>query len=978
MTVTNTVSIIQYVGNASNTSFTYTFRILQEDDLEVFLTDTNGVVTLQVLTTNYTVTGVGNPNGNVVFVVAPPLNHRITIRRSMNIEQLTTYPALGKFPASSHELGLDRNAIVLQQIQEITDRCLRAPAAEDQSLLTNLEIPSLVSQAGKFLRIRTDESGFEYATIAGVSGAAGIGSLDGVSNDGANIDLIEGSNITITSDDGANTITITAAASGILSVDGVSNANGNVDFVAGTGLAITPNDGLNSIAFDVQAPKTIDGVRNDGGNIDLIGGTLVTVVPDDGANTITFNTTAELNTASSIGGEKEVFKGKTGSDFAFRTLKAGTNITLTQNTNDILIDASAAGEANTASNVGAGAGNVFKQKTAVDLEFKTILAGSNITVVNNTNDVTISASGSAGETNTASNLAATGVHADVFKSKVGVDLQFRPIKQGTGMTVTENALDITISTAASVVFSVKDAGAVGDGTTDDTAAIGTAIDSALAAVNGGVVYFPRGTYRTTSLITKTVDGKTDSLVFRGDGQGVSRIKSDHAGGFIDLTVDSGSATQATSITFRDLSILTTAAGGASNIGVLIDVTVGAQNSSPNKYFQNCTFTGDFGVGSAFWLWAIDLDDAVFVDIENVQIRGTSQTGNGIRFKGTGNPTNAWIRNFRITDVDIGIKIQDTAEGIHISDGLLLNCNTGVRADMTAGEPLMNCQNLDMDTHVVGIYYTNVLDAYITNCHIFKNGSSSTAYNAIQIDGSSARDGQIHHNIFETLPGATGGSNFLNIGGSANRYFLDNNMCKDPGASGDITNGILFGASTTNCISKFDEITNATTEFTDSGTGNTRLLSSNLGLFKGAMVILQNDFSIDSTVQTVIVWDKEIYDTSSFFDTSTTETKKIFTIPATGVSRIRVKAMVRHEANNAGTRSCNIQKALVGFDGSGNASHRAAASGSTNCYGESAVIDVSGGDTFNVTATQDSGSAKNLLGESIPGRGRCYFSIEVIE
>lgn len=48
------------------------------------------------------------------------------------------------------------------------------------------------------------------------------------------------------------------------------------------------------------------------------------------------------------------------------------------------------------------------------------------------------------------------------------------------------------------VVSVKDFGAVGNGTTDDTAAI----TAAIAAVSvGGVLFFPAGTYRTTSTIT---------------------------------------------------------------------------------------------------------------------------------------------------------------------------------------------------------------------------------------------------------------------------------------------------------------------------------------------------------------------------------------------------------------------------------------------------------------------------------------------
>jgi len=53
---------------------------------------------------------------------------------------------------------------------------------------------------------------------------------------------------------------------------------------------------------------------------------------------------------------------------------------------------SGGGEANTGSNVGTGDG-VFKQKTGVDLEFKTLIGGTNVTITNNADDLTIDVSG---------------------------------------------------------------------------------------------------------------------------------------------------------------------------------------------------------------------------------------------------------------------------------------------------------------------------------------------------------------------------------------------------------------------------------------------------------------------------------------------------------------------------------------------------------------------------------------------------------
>ena len=68
--------------------------------------------------------------------------------------------------------------------------------------------------------------------------------------------------------------------------------------------------------------------------------------------------------------------------------------------------------------------------------------------------------GGVGEVNTGSNL---GVGGEVFSGKVGVDLQFRQIIGGTNITVTQNANDLTIDStlgAAITSFNVSDGGAL--------------------------------------------------------------------------------------------------------------------------------------------------------------------------------------------------------------------------------------------------------------------------------------------------------------------------------------------------------------------------------------------------------------------------------------------------------------------------------------------------------------------------------------
>ncbi|MFO0476592.1 MAG: glycosyl hydrolase family 28-related protein [Alphaproteobacteria bacterium] len=117
----------------------------------------------------------------------------------------------------------------------------------------------------------------------------------------------------------------------------------------------------------------------------------------------------------------------------------------------------------------------------------------------NSGDQTITLTGDVTGSGTGSFVTAIGtgviVDADVNASAAIAGTKLAFTQTGTGAS--SRTVDAKLKDGW---VSVKDFGATGDGVTNDT----TAIDNAIAAVNsagGGVVYFPPGTYATTTGIT---------------------------------------------------------------------------------------------------------------------------------------------------------------------------------------------------------------------------------------------------------------------------------------------------------------------------------------------------------------------------------------------------------------------------------------------------------------------------------------------
>ncbi|QPZ53364.1 putative tail fiber [Pelagibacter phage HTVC024P] len=128
MTISSTTVKNSYSGNGTLNTFNYTFKIFADADIQVIIRDASATETVKTLTTHYTVTGAGNANGGTIVFTAgniPTATETVVLRRALPQTQSIDYIANDSFPAESHEEGLDRSMMAIQQLQEEVDRSIK-------------------------------------------------------------------------------------------------------------------------------------------------------------------------------------------------------------------------------------------------------------------------------------------------------------------------------------------------------------------------------------------------------------------------------------------------------------------------------------------------------------------------------------------------------------------------------------------------------------------------------------------------------------------------------------------------------------------------------------------------------------------------------------------------------------------------------------------------------------------------------------
>lgn len=124
-----------YTGNGGVSTYSFAFKVYVAADIAVKVTDLSGVETTLVQNTDYTVSLNGNqdttPGGSITLTAPLATDYQLVVVGATPYTQDAQLPNGGAYNAAVVEQALDRLAMQIQQLREITSRQLTLPASAD-------------------------------------------------------------------------------------------------------------------------------------------------------------------------------------------------------------------------------------------------------------------------------------------------------------------------------------------------------------------------------------------------------------------------------------------------------------------------------------------------------------------------------------------------------------------------------------------------------------------------------------------------------------------------------------------------------------------------------------------------------------------------------------------------------------------------------------------------------------------------------
>jgi hypothetical protein len=541
------------------------------------------------------------------------------------------------------------------------------------------------------------------------------------------------------------------------------------------------------------------------------------------------------------------------------------------------------------------------------------------------------------------------------------------------------------------VYNVKDYGATGDGTTDDTTAIATALNAAVAAAPGGAVYFPSGVYRISDTLSATLPAVTGnhpvSLSIYGDGIENTIIEQNtgNKGVFAIFSNEREANVSMREFGIRNTSVVTLSSQPAIKVQFNEDAP---NDAEPNfKLFRVAilafSVTGTSPIGFRSFGIGLQLINIHGGTINEYNYNGGNVSGNnlgtGVQIEALPGPYSPGkkclgitLLNSQIHACEIGVRIKDEPEGIQILQSTILGVGYGVQTDYMLHLSIDDCHfNINGFNATAAIYATGIgvaprLDSLmLQNCLIFPD--SSNTYGVF----GTLNESVICNNIFHgATPGNTGRIGIQLLPGSDavgifNNYFSSAVVA----GNGYLQYGMSIPAGCVNIHEKgnFYDINDPPIAFIQDGTASsaTNVISGIAGA--KAHVYLTTNKATSTAVPYTVVWDAARFTQYGIWNAATPTRLNV----PNGAKYVRICAGIKW-VTSVDKKGRNIQI----FDNLGNAwaADERTSYDHGSCAITTAPIEVlnAGITYFYVIAQQDSGGSLD-----IEANHSSYFSLEVI-
>jgi hypothetical protein len=277
MTVASTQSRNDYTGNGATNTYTYVFKIFANTELLVTVADTSGVETQLTLTTDYTVTGVGETAGGTIVLVNAgqawltggnlTSGWSLTIRRTPPLTQATDIRNQGSFYPEAHENQFDKHCMVDQKQQDEIDRCIKLPETEAGSAAATI-IPDATTRASKLFGWDASGNPIATSTLSGVGSGLPFVMIGNDATVSAERALTGTANQVIITDNGANSTVVLSTPQDIATTSNVEFLS--TQYGAGSGVAVSAASKAR-IRYN-ESSNEIQVSLNGGGYVNMLGG----------------------------------------------------------------------------------------------------------------------------------------------------------------------------------------------------------------------------------------------------------------------------------------------------------------------------------------------------------------------------------------------------------------------------------------------------------------------------------------------------------------------------------------------------------------------------------------------------------------------------------------------------------------------------------------------------------------------------------